>query len=130
MRKLLTLALAAGLPLAAALVVPITIQQAQAAAKPAKAAKADLVAGKKVYETNCASCHGSLAMQKPTLPNAGNFFSGNLPRTKGNLADMEKIIKVGGAGYGKGASPAMPAWPQLSAKDIANVAAFEKSLHK
>lgn len=138
MRKHLVVALAIALP---AIVPVVGIQAAQAAARHMPVHKAavhkvaggkyNLADGKAVFVRNCATCHGSLAARKPVLPNAANFFAGKLRLTHGNPALMQHLITVGGAAYGHGASPTMPAWGHiLSAKQIADVAAFERSLHK
>lgn len=121
MRKLLATVLAAALPVATTAMV----------ATPAIAAgKADVAKGKKIYESSCAMCHGTLAAKKPTLPNAANFFKGEFKRTGGKDAEMDKMIKLGGAAYGKGASAQMPAQPQLSDQDRKDVIAFIKTLKK
>lgn len=125
MRKLLATVLAAAIPLAVSATLAST---AFAAAKPAAKAGGDVAAGKKTYETTCAMCHGTLAAKKPMLPNAPNFFKGEFKRTGGKDAEMDKMIKLGGAGYGKGASPQMPAQATLSDKDRKSVIAFIKTL--
>lgn len=127
MRKLIATVLAAALPLAVTALVAAPAM-AQKPAKPAAKAGGDVAAGKKVYEATCAMCHGTLAAKKPTLPNASNFFKGEFKRTGGKDAEMDKMIKLGGAGYGKGASAQMPPQPQLSEKDRKNVIAFIKTL--
>ncbi len=112
---------------ACAIALPIVAVFAMAS--PAHAAKGDAAKGKAIYEKSCAMCHGSLAAKKPTLPNAADFFKGSFPRTKGNDKELDKMIKLGGAGYGKGASPQMP--PQaISEKERTDVIAFIKSLKK
>ncbi|MBU6429772.1 MAG: c-type cytochrome [Cyanobacteria bacterium REEB65] len=134
MRKFLAVALAIAMPVAVPVVLTTGMQAAHAAVKkhPVKAAATggyDLKDGKNVFVTNCATCHGTLAARKPTLPNAANFFAGKLRLTHGNPALMQKIIAEGGARFGHGASPQMPPWGgTLSAKQIKDVAAFERSL--
>ncbi len=118
--------LAAAIPFA---VYALMASPALAAAK-AKAAGADLANGKKIYDTTCAMCHGTVATRKPTLPNAANFFKGEFKRTGGKDADLDKMIKLGGAGFGKGASPQMPAQATLSEKGRKDVIAFVKTLKK
>ena len=133
MRRLLATALAAGIPFA---VCAALSAAPSAEAQPAKGAKTeakksagpDLANGKKVYEVSCFVCHGSLAAKKPALPNAGDFFKGEFKFTKGKDDLMEQMIRKGGAGFGKGASPQMPPQPQLKDKDVKDVIAFIKTL--
>lgn len=127
----LTIALAASLPFALTVVLPITIELAIAAAKPTPAkggASVEIGNGKKIYEASCAMCHGALSVKKPMLPNAANFFAGQFKVTKGNSKEMDKLIKIGGAAYGKGLTAQMPAQPQLSDQDRKDVVAFIKTL--
>ena len=129
MRKFLGAALSLMLPAA----VLIGSVQVAAAATPSGQSKAsiDLKAGKKIYETNCATCHGTIAAGKPTLPNAANFFTGKLRLTHGNPVLMAKIITIGGRRFGHGASFEMPAWGTLlSHQQVLDVTAFERTLHK
>ena len=134
MRKLLALALVAAMPVLAIqpamAVVHKPVHRVYHKVMPKKVAYS-LADGKSVYTTNCATCHGALSARRPTLPNAADFFAGKFRLTHGNPALMEQIIKVGGAKFGHGASPQMPPWGAvLTPKQIADVAAFERSLHK
>ncbi|MBM3267579.1 MAG: cytochrome c [Candidatus Sericytochromatia bacterium] len=116
MRKALAILVAAA--------IPVTFASA------AFAAKGDAAKGKAIYVRSCAMCHGAISAGKPTLPNAADFFKGQFKLTKGAEKEMDKLIKVGGAAYGKGGTAQMPPQPQLSDKDRADVIAFIKTMKK
>lgn len=82
--------------------------------------KADPVAGKKVFDANCAVCHG--ASGQGVMKGTPNFTSEAWQKEQ-NDADLLKTIHNG---QGK-----MPAWKgRLSEKDIADAEAFVRTLGK
>jgi mono/diheme cytochrome c family protein len=95
------------------LALPIVIVQqnamAQGASAPVDAAL--LAKGKTVYEANCAECHET----------AGTGMPPDFPVLVGNdrLADLQSIVR----NIRKGQGP-MPAFPDLTADDIAAVATY------
>ncbi|MEB3299961.1 MAG: c-type cytochrome [Candidatus Sericytochromatia bacterium] len=114
---------ASGLVASLAAAFALTVQ-------PADAAGGNVANGKKVFQANCATCHGTEATKKPVLPNAANFWKGEFKRTKGIPANVAKIVEKGGAGYGGGASAQMPAWGFLKAEDRKDVVAYVLSFKK
>lgn len=111
--------------------------ETMAAATPAETAPASSEAGAKVYKTYCETCHGPkgagdgpAAMglnPKPVSFVAGAFkFDPNGNGTKGELEDIQAVVRDGAAKYG--GSPLMTPWSMLSADDLAAVAAHVKSL--
>lgn len=100
-------------------------------------AEGDAAAGKKIYETNCLSCHGPQGKGKgpvgaalnpsPRDFTAGNFkFDPDKDGTAGTDADLTMVIENGAAAYG--GSPLMAPWPTLSDQDVENVIAYIRSL--
>lgn len=90
-------------------------------------AKGDKAKGKKVYEMNCATCHGATGKGDGVAaaalnPKPNNFSKGKF-KYGSTDADLAKTIK-----NGKGP---MPPWGSiLSAKDIDDVVAHIRSLKK
>lgn len=98
---------------------------------------ADAAAGKVIFETNCASCHGTsgkgdgpvgAALQPPPRDfTVGAFkFDANGDGKPGTDEDLKGVITQGAAAFG--GSPLMAPWPTLSDDDIANVIAHIRSL--
>ena len=91
------------------------------------AKKLDLVAGKKVYETNCVSCHGAKGKGDGPVginlkPKPRDFT--DTARVAGEPMDkMRKAVAKGGASVGY--SPLMPAWKGILKDDqIDNVLGY------
>jgi len=104
----------------------------------AAAAGADLAAGKKVFMTYCATCHGTTGKgDGPAAaglnPKPADFADGlfkydvNGNGTKGDIEDIKAIAHDGAAKHG--GSPLMAPWPMLSPTDLQAVAEYIKSLH-
>ena len=103
-------------------------------------AAGDAAAGKTIYTTNCASCHGETGKgdgpvgaalnPKPRDFSQAQFkYDGNKDGKPGSDADLHAVIKDGAAAYG--GSPMMAPWGgSLSDKDIDNVIAYIRTLHK
>jgi mono/diheme cytochrome c family protein len=103
------------------------------------ASAADAAAGKKVYDTNCLSCHGPAGKgdgpvgaalnPKPRDFSAGQFkFDANKDGKPGTDADLTMVIQKGAGAFG--GSPLMAPWPTLKPEEVANVIAFIRSLKK
>ncbi len=118
---------------AAALAVGLSLGAANAASA------ADAAAGKKIYDTNCMSCHGPAGKgdgpvgaalnPKPRDFSAGQFkFDADKDGKPGTDADLTLVIQKGAAAYG--GSALMAPWPTLKPEDVANVIAFVRSLKK
>jgi len=103
-------------------------------------AAGDAAAGKTVYTTNCASCHGEKGAgdgpvgaalnPKPRDFSKGEFMlDTDKDGKKGTDADLKNVVKNGAAAYG--GSPLMAPWGgMLKDQDIENVLAYVRSLHK
>ena len=102
-------------------------------------AAGDAAAGKTVFTTNCASCHGDggkgdgpvgAALTPPPrdFTKAEFKFDTDKDGKKGTDADLKNVIQKGGAAFG--GSPLMAPWPTLTEGDIANVIAYIRSFHK
>lgn len=100
-------------------------------------AAGDAAKGKPVFETNCASCHGTSGKgdgpvgaalnPKPRDFSTGQFkFDADKDGKPGTDADLKLVIKTGAAAYG--GSPLMAPWGQLSDADLDNVIAHIHTL--
>jgi len=93
-------------------------------------AAGDLEAGKKLYETRCAICHGPDG--KAAIPAAQALNPKPRDHTDGAYMNalsnehLAKVIKEGGPAVGK--SPLMPPQADLNAQQLADVIAFVRSL--
>lgn len=103
----------------------------------AASAEGDPAAGKKIYETNCLSCHGPEGKGKGPVgaalnPSPRDFTQANFKfdadedGTAGTDADLALVIQNGAGAYG--GSPLMAPWPTLSEQDVQNVIAYIRSL--
>ena len=110
---------------------------AAAVLAPAAALAADAAAGKTLFTTNCASCHGEsgkgdgpvgAALQPPPRDfTKGEFkFDADKDGKPGTDADLKGVITQGAGAFG--GSPLMAPWPTLSEADVANVIAYVRSL--
>lgn len=105
---------------------------AKAADKGAKkAAKVDLVAGKKVFETYCVACHGATgkgdgAAAAALNPKPRNFADAAYMGTRTD-EQLRKIVAEGGAA--NGLSPLMAGWASsLKPHEIDNVVGYVRTL--
>jgi len=100
-------------------------------------AEGDPAAGKKIYETNCLSCHGPSGKgdgpvggalnPKPRDFSEGSFkFDADEDGEAGTDQDLALVIKNGAGAYG--GAPLMAPWPTLSDEDIQNVVAYIRTL--
>jgi mono/diheme cytochrome c family protein len=93
-------------------------------------AAGNLEAGKKLYETRCAVCHGPDG--KAATPAAQALNPKPRDHTDGAYMNalsnehLAKIIKEGGAAVGK--SPLMPPQADFNAQQLEDVIAFVRSL--
>jgi mono/diheme cytochrome c family protein len=110
---------------------------AAAVIAPAGALAADAAAGKTIFTTNCASCHGEggkgdgpvgAALQPPPrdFTKAEFKFDADKDGKTGTDADLKGVITQGAGAFG--GSPLMAPWPTLSDADVANVIAYVRSL--
>jgi mono/diheme cytochrome c family protein len=102
-------------------------------------AAGDAAAGKILFTTNCASCHGDsgkgdgpvgAALTPPPrdFTKAEFKFDTDKDGKKGTDADLKSVIQKGGAAFG--GSPLMAPWPTLTDTDIANLIAYVRTFHK
>ena len=88
-------------------------------------ANADISAGEKIFTTNCATCHQATGKGVPGAfpPLVGH--APELANAKGGHDYMENLLLYGLQGQinvsGQAYNGVMPAWSQLSDKDLANV---------
>ncbi len=100
---------------------------AMGASKPKAGAKANIIEGKKIFETNCATCHGKTGQgDGPTAatldPKPRNFTDAAYMQ-KRPIEALKKVITEGGAA--NGFSPFMAAWGgTLTPKQIDDVLAY------
>jgi mono/diheme cytochrome c family protein len=111
-----------------------------AAAPIAASAAGDAAKGKTLFETNCATCHGTsgkgdgpvglaLPEPKPRDFTAGVFkFDTDKDGKTGTDADLVNVVKTGAAAYG--GNPMMAPWAQLPEADIVDIVAYVRTFHK
>lgn len=95
------------------------------------AAAAAPSAGQRIYDSECASCHGAKGKgdgEESTYltPQPQDFTTGIIQ--KRDDAFLTSVVSKGGAS--KGLSPSMPAFPKLSKTDVQNVVAYVRELAK
>jgi len=111
-------------------IVALGVAAAFAQDKPA-AKKFDLADGKKIYDMNCASCHGATghgdgAAAAALKPKPRDLSDGKYMKTR-TWEELHKVIAEGGAN--SGFSALMPAWKgALKKPQIDNVLAYVLSL--
>jgi mono/diheme cytochrome c family protein len=111
-------------------VVVCTVGLAILGDRPHVQAAGNLEAGKKLYETRCAICHGPDG--KATIPAAQALNPKPRDHTDGAYMNalsnehLAKIIKEGGPAVGK--SPLMPPQADLNAQQLEDVIVFVRSL--
>ncbi|MCX5739526.1 MAG: cytochrome c [Proteobacteria bacterium] len=108
-----------------------------AAAPFAASAAGDAAKGKTLFETNCASCHGTsgkgdgpvgvaLPEPKPRNFTVGEFkFDTDKDGKTGTDADLMNVVKNGAAAYGGNAL--MAGWPQLPETDITDIIVYVRT---
>ena len=113
---------------------------ALAVAPIAASAAGDAAKGKTLFETNCASCHGTSGKGDGPVgaalpePKPGRFAAGGVKYdndkdgTPGTDADLVNVVKNGAAAYGGNAM--MAPWGQLSDSDIADIVAYVRTFKK
>jgi mono/diheme cytochrome c family protein len=103
------------------------------------AAAGDAAAGKKTYDTLCFTCHGATgkgdgpagaALNPPPRDfSVGAFkFDANKNGKPGEDADLLEVIKKGAGAFG--GNPSMAPWGHLPEKDLQDVIAYIRTLHK
>lgn len=102
-------------------------------------AAGDAAAGKTIFDTNCASCHGPTgagdgpvgAVLQPPPRNftMGDFkFDTDGDGKAGTDTDLENVITKGAGAFG--GSPLMAPWPMLTDAEVENVIAYIRTLKK
>jgi mono/diheme cytochrome c family protein len=94
------------------------------------AAAGDVAAGKELYKTRCAQCHGedgkaNTPIAKALQPPPRDHSNGNY-MNKLDDAHLAKVIKGGGTAVGK--SAIMPPQADLTDDQVANLIAYMRSL--
>jgi len=101
------------------------------------AAADDLAAGKLLFETNCASCHGLtgkgdgpvgavLTPRPRDFAKAEFKFDTDADGEAGTDADLQNLVKNGAMAYG--GSPLMAPLPHLSGDDVTKIIVYIRSL--
>ena len=102
-------------------------------------AAGDAAKGKVLFETNCASCHGTsgkgdgpvgAALQPPPrdFTKAEFKFDANKDGKPGEDADLMLVITNGAAAYG--GSPLMAPWGHLPEQDRLDLIAYVRTFHQ
>ena len=102
-------------------------------------AAGDAAKGKVLFETNCASCHGTsgkgdgpvgAALQPPPrdFTKAEFKFDANKDGKPGEDADLLLVITNGAATYG--GSPLMAPWGHLAEQDRIDLIAYVRTFHQ
>ena len=105
----------------------------------AASAAGDAAKGKVLFETNCASCHGTsgkgdgpvgAALQPPPRNfTVGDFkFDANKDGKPGEDEDLMLVITNGAAAYG--GSPLMAPWGHLPEQDRLDLIAYVRTFHQ
>jgi mono/diheme cytochrome c family protein len=108
----------------------------------AASAGGNAAAGKTLFTTNCASCHGDSgkgdgpvgATLKPPLGPPRDFTKGEFKfdtdkdGKTGTDADLKNVITKGGAAFG--GSPMMAPWPSFTDAQYADLIAYIRTFHK
>jgi mono/diheme cytochrome c family protein len=105
----------------------------------AAGAAGDAAAGKVLFTTNCATCHGDsgkgdgvLGASLPVPPRdftKGDFkFDTDGDGKKGTDADLKNVIQKGAKAFG--GNEMMAAWSTFTDADIANLVAYIRTFHK
>jgi high-affinity iron transporter len=112
-------------PVIAVVVLAAFPLQAGAADKPAASA------GQRIYDSECANCHGSKGKgdgeeSAYLTPQPQDFTSGVIQKRSDDF--LTTVIAKGGAA--KGLSASMPSFPKLSQADLQSVVAYVRQLGK
>ena len=105
----------------------------------AASAAGDAAAGKVLFNTNCATCHGETGQGNGPLgaslnPPPRDFtkaqfkFDTDKDGKTGTDADLKNVIQKGGMAFG--GSPLMAPWPQLTDAQIADLIAYIRTFKK
>jgi mono/diheme cytochrome c family protein len=95
------------------------------------ASQKNLTAGQRIYDRDCATCHGPEGKgdgETATYlsPQPQDFTTGILQKRTDEF--LSSVISKGGVA--KGLSESMPAFPKLSKTDLQNVTAYIRELGK
>ena len=111
-----------------------------AAAPIAASAAGDAAKGKTLFETNCASCHGTsgkgdgpvgLALPEPKprdFTKAEFKFDTDKDGKTGTDADLVNVVKNGAAAFGGNAM--MAPWGHLPEADIVDIVVYIRTFHQ
>lgn len=106
-----------------AILVLIIGSNAEARSKNARSTGTSAAAGKKLYVTNCASCHGADGRGSSLGRGMGVHDLRSPDAAKMSVADTRNVIAEGRGN--------MPGWKnQLSEEQIAQVAAYVRAIQK